>query len=156
MTADGTDAIAGRVAYFREIGTAFKHVNDELSAKQPDFARIRESAQLIKSRAAEMRHWFPPGSEPRPPAEQSWIDTLLGWLGLADRVQLPDDAKTRAKIEAWTKPQQFNEAHRAFALEADKFWHAARGGESAVIASRAQALGKTCEGCHKQFREEED
>lgn len=148
-------AIDARIANFREIGTAFKKIKDELNSKRPDLARVRDSARLIKDRGAEIPLWFPPGSEPATPVEQGWLDSLLDWFGLGDTVALPDEAKSRAKIEVWTAPAQFEAAHRTFALEAEKFWQAVQNGDQATIEARFQALGNTCEHCHEKFREED-
>lgn len=147
--------IEARIANFREIGTAFKAVKDELRSKQPDLAHIRESARFIKTRGAEMPRWFAPGSEPAARTETSWLDTVRGWLGLGAAVALPEQAKTEARMEVWTDPARFKAAHHAFVLEADRLWQAAQTAKMPVIAERFQALGKACESCHKKFKDED-
>jgi cytochrome c556 len=148
--------IDARIANFREIGTAFKQAKDELKSKQPDLGRVRDAARLIKDRGAEIPLWFPPGSEPATPPEQSWLDSLLGWFGVGGTLALPDEAESRAKIEVWTARAQFEAAHRTFALEAENFWQAMQNGDKATIEAQFQTLGNTCESCHEKFREEED
>lgn len=148
--------IDARIANFREIGTAFKQVNDELKSKRPDLVRIRESACLINDRGAEIPRWFPPGSEPATPLEKGWLEHIRGWFGFGDTLALPDAAKTRAKIEVWTEPAQFKERYSKLSLEADKLCQAAQKGEIAVITERLRSLGKACKSCHEKFREEED
>lgn len=160
--AAGTMAVAGdaqliaaRIANFREIGTAFKQVNDELKSSQLGLARVREAVTLIMNRGAEIPHWFPPGSEPATSVDQGWFARIRNWLGLGETVTLPDEAKTRAKIEVWTAPAKFRKAHRNFMHEAEKLLQAANEGEITAISERFEALGKACEGCHEEFREDD-
>lgn len=154
--ATDVEAITARVANFRELGTAFKHVTDELKRRNPDLGRIRQSARLIKERGGHMLDWFPPGSEPPPPVDIGWWDRIRSWFDDDDELALPEDAKSNARIEVWTERAAFARGHQAFVLQADKLWQAAQGSDTAAIALQARALGKSCESCHDKFRYEID
>lgn len=80
------------------------------------------------------------------------LDSGSKWPQGSDSTAMP--GKTRAKAEAWTtypkvaeKGKAFNEAAAALAKVAGNGLEALQGGVGAV--------GKTCGGCHKPFREEE-
>jgi cytochrome c556 len=101
--------IQSRIADFREIGTAYKDIADELKSPRPNVLRMQESAALIKRRGADMLSWFPPGSEP--PAPKSWVDKVLGWFSSNSSFTLPSEAKSHAKPAVWSQRTEFEQAH---------------------------------------------
>jgi len=60
----GAKAVATRQANFKQLGGAFKAINDQLKAGAPDMAVIKASAQKMKDLAAQEATWFPAGSGP--------------------------------------------------------------------------------------------
>ena len=148
--------IQSRIANFREIGTAYKHITDELKSRRPDLPRIQESAQLIENRGADMLLWFPPGSEPPPEPSKSWLDTILGWFCSEDSLSLPGEAKSHAKRAIWAQRAKFEQAHDKFNTAADRMLRAAEGGQPAAISAQFRRLGETCKGCHDVYREKVD
>jgi len=101
-------------------------------------------------------------------------------LGFAQgKNDLPADAATRAENVAalakmaplaWgkgteslegakTKPEafadsKFQDGWKAFAAEAAKLADAAKGGNADAIKAQAGAVGKTCKGCHDDFKKD--
>jgi cytochrome c556 len=122
------DIVATRVAALRELGAAFKNVNDELKSGTPQLYIIQLSARQIRDAAKAQYSWFPAGSGAQP------------------------GVKTAAKPEIWAQSAKFTAAQDAFAAEADTFRHVAMAGDVAAITAEAKVLGRTCASCHHVFR----
>jgi cytochrome c556 len=150
---DGTELVKERIEYFRELGTEFKRIRDEIKATSPDLARIQDSAQAIRMRGAEMLRWFPPGSEPPQEVPKSWLDTIAGWFSSDDKIVLPEEERSHAKHTVWTEPAKFREDHDKFQREADQMWQSAKEGRIGDISTQFGRLGQTCNVCHNTFRE---
>lgn len=58
-----------------------------------------------------------------------------------------------AKPEAWSKPEDFKKALAAFATASDNLNKAAQGPDKKAVGAAFAALGKSCKGCHDDFRE---
>ena len=131
LFAAAQDSVNTRVAGLRQLGAAFKNVNDELKSGTPQPTVLQISARQIRDAARAQYGWFPAGSGPQP------------------------GVKTRAKPEIWTQPAQFKAAQDALATQADAFSKVVATGDTAAIAAQAKQLGGACAACHHQFRAEE-
>jgi cytochrome c556 len=125
------DAVRSRILGFREVGAAFKAVNDGLRG-EPQLILIQQSARQIRNYAKQQYTWFPAGS-----GAQAGV-------------------KTAARSEIWTKPAQFKVAQDNFARQAELFQKVAGGGNAAALRAEARKLGGTCKACHDQFRVPKD
>ncbi|MCI4592678.1 cytochrome c [Sphingobium sp. BYY-5] len=125
------DIIATRIAGFREVGAAFKNINDELKSTTPQTYVIQISARQIRDYARQQQGWFPAGSGPRP------------------------GVKTAAKAEIWSQAAAFKAAQDGFAAQANTFATMAQSGDIARMRLAAKALGQSCGTCHRSFRVEE-
>ncbi|AZI36276.1 c-type cytochrome [Caenibius tardaugens] len=128
-TLSAADAVAARKANFKEIGGAFKAINDELKAGAPDVAKLRPPARTIVQRSHRIKDHFPAGSGP---------DSGL---------------KTKARPEIWSNQVEFGKYRQAMVISAGAFDKAVRSGDLAAITKARDALGTSCQGCHNQFRE---
>jgi len=124
--------VEGRQSNLRDLGAAFKAINDELKKSSPLLPVIQQYARQIDDLAKQQRFWFPPGSGPQPGVD------------------------TKAKPEIWTRSDDFGTAQAALTREAATMLQTAEGKDIAAIKQQQRALGKTCEGCHRPFRVEED
>jgi len=122
-----TNIVGTRIAGFRELGAAFKAVNDGLRG-EPQTILIQQSARQIRNAASQMPGWFPQGSGPRP------------------------GVKTASKAEIWTQQPKFKAAQDAFIAQAARFQQVANSGNAAAMRVEARKLGATCKGCHDSFR----
>lgn len=122
-----TDTVRARIATYRELGAAFKAVNDGLRGELQT-VMIQQSARQIRNVARQQYTLFPAGSGAQP------------------------GVKTAAKPEIWAKPAQFKLAQDAFARQAEAFGKAAASGNAALIRAEARKLGATCKACHDTFR----
>lgn len=123
--------IATRIAGFREVGAAFKNINDELKSGSPQTYVIQISARQIRDYARQQQTWFPAGSGPQP------------------------GVKTAARAEIWSQPAAFRTAQANFANQANAFATVAASGDVARMRAGAKALGQSCAACHRSFRVEE-
>ncbi|MCX7863549.1 MAG: cytochrome c [Novosphingobium sp.] len=126
------DAVRSRIDGYRELGAAFKGVNDALRGREVQTVILSQYARQIRNHARNQYAWFPPGS-----------DASTG-------------IKTLVKPEIWTRPAQFRAAQDAFARSAEAFQRTVQGGDARAIRNAARALGATCKACHDAFRKPTD
>src|SRR5262245_23228430 len=122
----------GRQSALRDIGTAFKGINDELRKGQPSLALIRHNAKQIDDLVQQQKFWFPPGTGPETEIEM------------------------KAKAAIWKQPAEFKAGQTALAEQAQKLVEVDGGQDLAQVRTQWQTLGKVCKNCHDKFREEED
>lgn len=120
------DAIHARQGQFREIGTAFKAINDELKKDTQGKFAMATSARQISGDLRQVRGLFPAGSNA--------------------------GAKTAALPAIWTDHAKFDALNAASTTEADKLVAAIRTGDATAIRTQAKVLGASCQTCHQQFR----
>jgi cytochrome c556 len=123
--------IKARQAQFREIGTAFKAINDELKKGTPGKFVMTSSARQIAGNLKQTGTMFPAGSGPS------------------------SGVKTKALAAIWAKPTEFSRLNAAAVAEANKLVVVLRGSDAAAISVQVKALGRTCQSCHKPFRLDE-
>ena len=125
-----TNAIKARQASYKEIGGAFKSINDELKSGAPDMNSVRPLAHDIATRAALLPKYFPNGSGPE--------------SGL----------KTRAKAEIWKDNATFVKLQGDMITASRALDAAAASGNVAGLTAARTSLGGTCKSCHDRFRAE--
>ena len=129
---DPEPIIEGRQAALRDIGGAFKNISDELKSSTPSVPTISSNARQIEELTRQQKFWFPAGTGPE------------------------SDIETQAKPDIWKAPDEFQKLQRAFSEHAQKLVQVASAGNVPAIQAQWRELGKTCKGCHDQFREEEE
>jgi cytochrome c556 len=129
---DPAPIIEGRQSALRDIGAAFKGINDEFKNSNPSLALIRQYAAQIDDLVKQQKFWFPPGTGPE------------------------TEIETAAKPLIWKQPAEFKAGQAALSEQAAKLAKVAAGSDTAAIKAQSQALGKTCKGCHDKYREEDD
>jgi cytochrome c556 len=128
LLASPADVVKTRVAGLRELGAAFKAINDGLRTSEPQTIMIQQSARQVRNAASQMVDWFPAGSGPQP------------------------GVKTAARPEIWTQADKFKTAQTAFTVEAAKFQTVVNSGNVDAIRAEVPKLGGTCKSCHENFR----
>jgi cytochrome c556 len=129
---DPAPVIEGRQSALRDIGAAFKGINDEFKKGNPSLPLIRQYATQIDDLVKQQKFWFPPGTGPE------------------------SEIETQAKPLIWKQPAEFKAGQAALSEEAAKLAKVAAGSDTAAIKAQWQSLGKTCKGCHDKYREEDD
>lgn len=123
-----TSAISARKANFKEIGGAFKTINDELKSGAPDMNAVRPAARDLATRSAQQVKFFPRGSGPE------------------------SGVKTRAKAEIWADNAAFVKLQNDMTGAANALNAAAVSGNATALATARTSLGATCKSCHDRFR----
>jgi cytochrome c556 len=121
------DIIRSRIAGYREVGAAFKAVNDGLRG-EPQIMLIQQSIRQLRNAARLQYGWFPAGTGPQ------------------------TGVKTAARPEIWAKAPAFKAAQDNFTRQADVLFKVSGGGNANAIRAAARNLGMTCKACHDQFR----
>lgn len=62
------------------------------------------------------------------------------------------DVKTEALDKVWEQPDEFNEKIQALIEASANLQTAAKSGDSGAIKSAIGGVGKSCKGCHDQFK----
>lgn len=121
-------AIAVRKDGYREMGTAFKSLNDELKKPKPMAITLKRSTATISKTSVRVPNWFPAGSGPS--------------AGI----------KTAAKPEIWTKRAEFDAIQRKLVADAALLDKLVTAGDMKAIAAQARVVGGDCKACHDKFR----
>lgn len=154
---DAEKMIEHRIAGFQDMGAAFKSIGDELKTRNPNVARMRDAALVVRDYGKQIPQWFPPGSEPPPKPEQSWLDWIRSWFSSDDEFVAESLVyDTKAKLEIWQRPAEFKQVTEQFQSAADTLWATTQGGNVAAIREQHRAAAKTCASCHDRFRERVD
>jgi cytochrome c556 len=121
--------IKARQDKLRDMGGAFKAVDDELKKRSPDWDNaILPNAQTVQSRSSYLLTWFPRGSGPE------------------------SGVKTYALPAIWQKADDFNKLGKAAQVEAAKLNQIAATRDASALKAQAVALGKACKACHDSYR----
>ena len=122
------DAIKYRKAALTVIGAHFSSLGAVVKGARPfEAADVQKQAAIINTLAA-----------------QPWTAFGLG----------TDKGETRAKPEIWSQPDKFKSAQEAFEKAAAGLNQAAQAGDEAAFKAAFAAAGKSCKGCHDDFRKE--
>jgi cytochrome c556 len=121
-------AAAARHDNFKQVGAAFKAINDEARKGSPNQAALAANAQKLNGLARQMGGWFPKGS-----GAESGV-------------------KTDAKSEVWSDPQGFAAAVQKLQGATGKLAQVSASGDTAGLKAQVQATGGACKGCHDKFR----
>ena len=63
-----------------------------------------------------------------------------------------DKGRTKSKQLIWEKWSEFESAANNFERESAKLFEVAESGDMEALAKQVRATGKTCSGCHRNFR----
>jgi cytochrome c556 len=128
LLAAPADQIQARIAGYRELGEAFKAVNDGLRRGGLAPADMVRLADRIAASGRAQYSWFPAGS-----------GSVRG-------------VKTAAKPEIWSRAAEFRATQDRFAQQAQAFRRVAASGDAAALRTASRQLGASCKSCHDIFR----
>ena len=124
--------IEARQHNLKDLGGAFKAVNDQLKNDAPQLSEIKLAAEEIRSHSQEIANWFPAGTGP------------------------DSGVKTEARAAIWTGEADFKAKAQAFGDEAAKLNDVLALENIEPIKAQALAVGNACKGCHDTFRQKKD
>ncbi len=121
--------IKSRQEKLRDMGSALKQIDDELKRRSPDWENvIQPNVQILHERSPFILKWFPKGSGPEA------------------------GAKTYALPAIWQKGDDFNKHARGMIAESAKLPAVFAKKDASELRAQVVALGKTCKGCHDDYR----
>jgi len=124
-------AVSARQAGFKQIGSSFKAINDELKRGKPDMAAVATATARLETHAAQVPTWFPRGSG------------------------VESGAKTAARAEVWGDAAGFADAAANLRAQTDRLAALASAGDVAATRKQAAQVGAACKACHTKYREED-
>jgi len=122
-------AVSARQAGFKQIGSSFKAINDELKRGKPDMGAVATAAGRLQGHAAQVPTWFPRGSG------------------------VESGAKTAARAEIWSDAAGFADAAANLKAQTERLAALARAGDPAATRKQAAQVGAACKTCHTKYRE---
>ena len=87
-------------------------------------------------------------------AQNAEVATFMSTLPFAGFGPGTDKGETRAKPEIWAEMDKFNAGAKKMQDEMAKLNAAAKSGSLDAIKAAAGEVGKTCKGCHDDYRKE--
>jgi len=122
------EVIPYRQQSMKNLGGAFKAVNDQVRSGMPNVDTIKASIPAMQKVATELPSFFPAGSGPETGVTMT------------------------AKAEIWTNASGFADKVKALQTAVQGLATAAAGGDTAAITAAAAPVGQACQGCHSEFR----
>jgi cytochrome c556 len=122
------ETIAARQNNFKQMGRAFKGINDELKKDAPDIAVLRTNAGTLAQAAPRVHGGFPRGTGPEA------------------------GVKTAALPIIWQQGAQFRTKANDLVNATRGLQRAAAGGNVAQVKAAVPAVGGACKGCHDTFK----
>jgi cytochrome c556 len=124
--------IETRQKNLKELGAAFKTVNDQLKTDAPALDQIRPAVQTIKTHAGEIGTWFP------------------------EKTGAESGVETAALPKIWEDNATFQAAAVRLSEEAGKLSDVASGEDIEALKAQAAATGAACKNCHDSFRKKKE
>ena len=87
----------------------------------------------------------------------AFLDALsrMPWDGFAESTKDVKDVKTAALPAIWGEPAKFKAAQDTFQNAVQGLVKVSRGSDEAAIKAAMGGVGKTCGGCHTDFRQKQ-
>ena len=126
-------------------------------AKPEDAVKYRKAAFTVMAahfgRVAAMATGKMP-FDAKAVAENAEVATMASKLPFAGFVDGSDKGDTKAKAEIWSEMDKFKAGATKMQEEMAKLNVAAKGGNMDAIKAAVGETGKTCKGCHDNYRKE--
>ncbi len=126
------EAIEARQHNLKDLGGAFKTINDQLGVNEPNLQEISFAAQEVRNHSQDISSWFQAGTGPS------------------------SGVKTEALEKIWEDPAGYAQAIDNFKAAAARLNDAAAAGDREALAAAARETGGTCKGCHDTYRIKKD
>ncbi len=120
--------IESRQHNLKDLGGAFKTINDQLRQEQPLGQEIKFAAAEVQRHSQDIASWFPEGTGP------------------------DSGVETDALPEIWTQPQEYADTIEKFKTAAATLNTAAQAGDIDGVKASVRPVGGACKSCHDNFR----
>lgn len=122
------ETISARQANFKQMGRAFKAINDQLKQDAPDIATIRTNAGVLAQSASRVHSGFPRGTGPEA------------------------GVKTEALPIIWQRGRDFQSHANQLVNAARNLQRVAGGNDINAIKAAVPGVGGACKGCHDTYK----
>jgi len=128
-------------------------------AKPETLVKQRQSAMTLQGKyfgpMAGMAQGKVPYNADTVAMNAAFLDALsrMPWDGFAESTK---DVKSAALPAVWSEGAKFKEAQENFQNAVQGLVKVSRGGDEATQKAAIGAVGKTCGGCHQNFREKQN
>jgi len=141
------------IAFALGAGTALAQVKPEVMVKQRQAAMTLQAKYL--GQMVPMAQGKVPFRADVVAYDASLLDALsrMPWDGFAESTKDVRDVKTAALPVIWSEPAKFKQAQDNFHNAVDALVRASKGGDEAAMKAAIGGVGKTCGGCHENFRQ---
>ena len=87
----------------------------------------------------------------------AYLDVLdkMPWDGFTESTKDLKDVKTAALPAIWNEPAKFKEAQERLQSEVSRLVSVSKSGDEAAVKAQIGAVGKSCGGCHENFRQKQ-
>src|SRR5438445_11949175 len=87
----------------------------------------------------------------------AYLDVLdkMPWDGFTESTKDLKDVKTAALPAIWNEPAKFKEAQERLQSEVSRLVSVSKSGDEAAGKAQIGAVGKSCGGCHENFRQKQ-
>jgi cytochrome c556 len=126
------EAIEARQHNLKDLGGAFKTINDQLAQSTPNMQEIGFAAHEVRNHSMDLDTWFHEGTGPAA------------------------GVKTEALDKIWEDPQGFAKAAADFKATSATLANAATAEDKAALAASAKETGAACKACHTTYRQKKD
>lgn len=148
---------SARLAILALAGLAFALPAAAQFAKPEDAIKYRKAGMTMMAahfgRVAGMAQGRIP-FDAKVAAENAEVAMMLSKLPYAGFGPGTDKGETRAKPEIWAEMDKFNAGAKKMQDEMAKLNVAAKSGNLDAIKAAAGEVGKSCKGCHDEYRKE--
>jgi cytochrome c556 len=128
LAANAAGIIEAREANFKQMGKAFKGMNDEVKLATPSVESLKANSVIIEKAAARVISGFPKGSGPE------------------------SGQKTHALPAVWEKFAEFKTDANNLRIAAKTLRVAAASGNLDATKAAMPAVGAACKACHQTFK----
>jgi cytochrome c556 len=126
------DIIQGRQSNYRDLGGAYREINEEIKKNAPMKFLLEQYANQLTDLANDQENWFPKGTGP------------------------DSGTNTNAKPEIWSDPADFKKFSTELKAEAKKLAAIAGDNDKAAIAAQLKVVSVPCQGCHAKYKTKTD
>ena len=141
------------IAFALGAGTSLAQVKPEVMVKQRQAAMTLQAKYL--GQMVPMAQGKVPFRADVVAYDASLLDALsrMPWDGFAESTKDVRDVKTAALPVIWSEPAKFKQAQDNFHHAVDALVRASKGSDEAATKAAIGGVGKTCGGCHENFRQ---
>jgi cytochrome c556 len=139
------------------VGAAF--VVDALAQVKPEtLVKQRQAAMTLQVKYFGQLFGMARG---RLPYDASIVQRNAGYLDVLDKMPWDGfdpstkNVKSAALPAIWNEPAKFKEAAERLQSEVSKLVSVSKVGDEAAVKAQIGAVGKSCDGCHDNFREKQ-